>query len=252
MNSLTVAGVVFVCAFGGAMLGIFLRRVLPESHLQSDSKEIIKLGTGLIATMAALVLGLLVGSAKSSFDAQVNGFQQLSTNIILLSRRLEHYGPEAKPARQLLRNTVTAMIERLWPTDGSPATGLDDVRISEDAGALYAAIQDLTPQDDKQRALKTEAMQIGADLAKNRWQLSQPDDSLPIPFLTVLAFWLFVLFTSFGLFSPFNPTVIAVLFVSALSMAGAVFLIVDLDQPFEGLLHVSSASLRSALAQLGQ
>ena len=253
MNSLTVAAIVFACAFGGAMLGIFLQRVLPPSHLRPESKDVIKLGTGLIATMAALVLGLLVGSAKTSFDSQTSGFHELATNIILLDRTLSRYGPDAKPARDQLRGTVTSTIERLWPKSGSPTVGLSDATITTDAGALYDSIRSLSPHDDFQRSLQTQALQIGADLARSRWQLSQPDDgSLPIPFLVVLAFWLFVLFSSFGLFSPQNATVITVLFVCALSVAGAVFLIVDLDQPFEGLLHISSGSLRGALAQLGQ
>jgi hypothetical protein len=253
MNSLTVAAIVFACAFGGAIVGIFLQRVLPQSHLRQESKDVIKLGTGLIATMAALVLGLLVGTAKSSFDSQNSGFQQLATNIILLDRTLAHYGPDAKQSREQLRRTITSTIDRLWPADGSHSSGLDDSTITADAGSLYDSIRSLSPRDDSQRSLQTQALQISTDLARNRWQLSQPDDgSLPIPFLVVLAFWLLVLFFSFGLFSPRNGTVLTVLFVCALSVAGAVFLIVDLDQPFEGLLRVSSASLRSALAQLGR
>ena len=252
MNSVRVAAIVFACAFGGAMVGIILQRILPQSHLRQESKDVIKLGTGLIATMAALVLGLLVGSAKSSFDAQTSGFQQLATNIILLDRVLAHYGPDAKVAREQLRDTVTATIERLWPSGGSQSSSLQDSAITADAGAVYDSIRGLSPHDDFQRSLQTQALQISSDLARNRWQLAQPDDgSLPIPFLIVLAFWLFVLFTSFGLFSPQNGTVITVLLVCALSMAGAVFLIVDLDQPFEGLLQVSSGSLSGALEQLG-
>jgi hypothetical protein len=253
VNSVTVAAIVFACAFGGAIVGIFVQSVLPQSHLRQESKDVIKLGTGLIATMAALVLGLLVGTAKSSFDSTNGGFQQLATNIILLDRTLAHYGPDAKQSREGLRRTVASTIDRLWPADGSQSFGLDDATITADAGSLYDSIRSLSPRDDFQRSLQTQALQISADLARNRWQLSQPDDgSLPIPFLVVLAFWLLVLFFSFGLFSPRNATVLTVLFVCSLSVAGAVFLIVDLDQPFEGLLRVSSASLRGALAQLGR
>jgi Protein of unknown function (DUF4239) len=253
VNTVTIAMSVFACAFGGAMVGIFLQRALPKSHLSNESKDVIKLGTGLVATMAALVLGLLVGTAKSSFDSQKSGFQQLATNFILLDRTLAHYGPDAKPAREQLRTTVSSLIERLWPTSGPRSSGLDDVAITADASEIYDLIRKLSPQDDLQRSVQSQALQIGNDLARNRWQLSQPDDgSLPIPFLAVLAFWLFVLFSSFGLFSPANATVIAVLLVCALSVAGAVFLIVDLDQPFEGLLQVSSAPLRAALSQLGK
>ncbi len=253
MNSLAISGTVFACAFGGTIVGIFLQRILPELHLRQESRDVIKLGTGLIATMAALVLGLLIGGAKSAFDAQRSGFQQLATNLILLDRALAHYGPEAKPAREQLRGAVASMIDRLWPADGSPSSGLDDPTITADSGTLYTTIRDLAPLDDSQRSLQAQAFQVGAELARTRWLLSQTDDdSLPIPFLVVLAFWLFVLFTSFGLFSPRNGTVLVVLFVCALSVAGAVFLIVDLDQPFEGLIQVSSTPLRNCLAQLGR
>ena len=73
-----------------------------------------------------------------------------------------------------------------------------------------------------------------------------------MPFLVVLVFWLTILFISFGLFAPPNATVIATLFVCALSVSGAIFLILELDQPFEGLIRISSAPLRNALAHLGQ
>ena len=253
MSSITVAAIAFACTFGGAMVGMLLQRVLPQSHLRPESKEVIKLGTGLIATMAALVLGLLIGTAKTSFDAQSSGFHQLATNLILLDRTLAHYGPDAQQARAQLKGTVASVIERLWPTSGVHSTALQDSSITDDASVLYDSIRSLAPSDDFHRSLQAQAFQISADLARNRWQLSQPTDgSLPIPFLVVLAFWLFVLFSSFGLFSPANGTVIAVLLVCALSVSGAVLLIVDLDQPFEGLLHVSSASLRNALGQLGK
>jgi hypothetical protein len=177
----------------------------------------------------------------------------LATNVILLDRALAHYGPEAAPARSQLRQMISALIDHLWPPDGSPAGGLGDEVITTDAGLIYDAIRELTPQDEAHRGLQAQALQNSAELARTRWQLCQRDDgSLPIPFLVVLAFWLFVLFASFGLFSAPNATVITVLVVCALSVAGAVFLIVDLDQPFEGLIQVSSAPLRGALEQLGR
>ncbi|MBI2826873.1 MAG: DUF4239 domain-containing protein [Planctomycetia bacterium] len=203
--------------------------------------------------MAALVLGLLVGAAKSSFDAERAGYQQLTLDVVLLDRTLAHYGPEAVQAREQLRQTVTVMVNSLWPEEGSKSSGLEDERITTTGGALYDAVRALSPQNDSQRWLQGQATQELADLAKNRWQLAQRNDgSLPIPFLAVLAFWLFVLFTSFGLFSPQNITVVAVLFICALSVAGAVFLIVDLDQPFDGLVRISSIPLRDALAGLGK
>jgi hypothetical protein len=230
-----------------------LRAVLPEAHLSNDSRDVMKMGTGLIATMAALVLGLLIASAKSTFDAQKSGFQQLSTNVVLLDRALAHYGPEAKEARELLRRAVATTLDQLWPTDGSRSSGVDSPEISAAADALISAIQSLAPRNDAQRSIQAQALQIGTDLGRTRWQLSQRDEgSIPLPFLVVLIFWLTVLFMSFGLFSPRNATVLTVLFVCALSVAGALFLIVDLGQPFRGLFQIPSTPLRTALSHLGQ
>jgi len=253
MGSLTIAAIVFACTFGGALLGIWLRSILPESHLSSDSKDVVKMGTGLVATLSALVLGLLIASAKGSFDAHRTGIQQLSTNLILLDRSLKFYGPETKPIRENLASTVVLVLDQHWPQDGSKVIGLDNQEISDRAGALIVAIQELAPRTDAQKSIQSQALGITADLARTRWLLSHADESsIPGIFLGVLIFWLAVLFISFGLFSPGNATVVTVLFICALSLAGALFLIVELDQPFHGLIQMSSKPLRDALVQLGR
>ena len=253
MGSLTIAGVVFACTFGGALFGMYLRRILPESHLSSESKDVVKMGTGLLATLAALVLGLLVASAKSSYDAQRTGFQQLATNLILLDRSLKFYGQEGAPIREQLRCTVAVLLDLRWPADGSRPKGLDAPELTESGLALQAAIRNLSPGTDAQKATQAQALQVASDLARTRWQLTQAEESsIPIPFLVVLIFWLTVLFITFGLFSPPNATVIAILLICAMSLAGALFLIVELDQPFNGLIQISSKPLRDALGQLGQ
>jgi hypothetical protein len=153
----------------------------------------------------------------------------------------------------LLRSTVSKLTDRLWPTDGSRAAGLDGTEVTELGAALLKAVRELAPKTDVQRSFQSQALQIGSELARLRWSLSQQEDnSVPTPFLVVLVFWLFVLFTSFGLASPRNATVITVHFVCALSVAGALFLIVDLGQPFQGVFQIPSTPFRKALSQLGQ
>jgi hypothetical protein len=203
--------------------------------------------------MAALVLGLLVASAKSAFDSQKTGFQEMATNLVLLDRTLKHYGPQADGARQVLRETTTAAVDHLWPADGAKSTGFGDKKVSARGEALYNAVRELKPEDDAHRAMQSEALAIGANLARTRWQLSQQDDNgNSKPFMVVLVFWLSVIFLSFGLFSPANPTTVTALLVCALSVAGAILLIVDLDQPFDGLIRVSDKPLRYAIEQFGQ
>jgi hypothetical protein len=253
LNSLVVGGIAFVCAFGGALLGMILRATLPQHHLSDESRDVVKLGTGLIATLTALVLGLLIASAKSSFDAQRIGFQQMSANLVVLDRTLSQYGPETKEAREALRRLVAATIDRLWPANGSQGSGLDDRRITVDGTIVLDRIRTLTPKSDAQRGLQSQALQIGAELTRTRWLLNEEtESSIPRPFLVVVVFWLAVIFTSFGLFAPPNPIVITSLLICALSVGGAMFLIVDLDQPFGGLIQISGNSLRNALSQLGQ
>jgi hypothetical protein len=236
---------------GGVLLGMFLRSVLPAHHLSPESHEIVKLGTGLIATMAALVLGLLVASAKDSFDLQRGELIQLAADTILLDRALAHYGPEAHKARAVLREAVTKTLERVWPTDGSRPAPFDP---SASGGErLYDEIHALAPRTDEQRAIQTQALDTAVGLGQTRWMLrEQHGSSIPTPFLLVLTFWLAIIFASFGLSAPWNATVLVTLVVCALSVSGAVFLILQLDRPFEGLIQISSAPLRDALAHLGR
>lgn len=253
MDSIVIAGIVFLCTFGGALLGMSLRSVLPESHLSSESKEVIRVTSGLLATLAALVLGLLVASAKSGFDAQANGFKQLSANIVALDRMLARGGPETNTAREALRRAVSRTIDSLWPTTDSASSRLDAAEITAATDSFFAAIRDLGAGNETQRTIQSQALQLGAEMGRTRWLLSQDEDrASSIPFLAVLLFWLFALFVSFGLFAPRNVVVMTALMVCALSAAGAVFLIVDLNRPSGGLIQVPSTPLRYALSQLGK
>jgi hypothetical protein len=253
MSSLAIAVIALACSFGGAVLGIVLRAALPESHLSDESKEVIRLGTGFVGTMAALVLGLLVASATSAFNAEDSGFQQLATNYTLLDRALNYYGPEAEGAREKLRRSVDTVLDRLWPTGGPRSSGFSSPDITAAHEDLFASIRDLSPHNDAQRLIQTQAVQIGVELGKTRWGLSQGESSsIPAPFLVVLMFWVAALFTAFGLLAPRNATVVVVLLVCALSVAAAIFLILDLGQPFEGMIRVSSEPLREARSRLGR
>jgi hypothetical protein len=206
---MTVALIVFACAFGGALLGLLLRTLLPEHHLRDDSRDALKLGTGLIATLVALVLGLLVGSAKSSFDAMNTGLTELGAKIILLDRTLAQYGPETMEARDLMRRSVASSIELIWPEDKTGNAGLKVAEAGTRMESIQGKLRELSPANDSQRLLQSQALQISGELAQGRWLLiEQAQGSLPIAFLVVLVFWLVVLFVSFGLFTPHNPTVI--------------------------------------------
>jgi hypothetical protein len=251
MNIIVIRLIVFACTFGSALLGMFLRAVLPERHLSADSKETVRLGMGMIVTMAALVLGLLVASAKSFYDTQNSDLTQLSANVILLDRVLAHYGPETKEARDLLRGAVARSLDLIWHRDHQQPSQLEPTAAGGEI--LYDKIQALSPQNDVQPALQAQASSMAVDLAKLRWLMfEQASTSVSLPLLAVLVLWLAVVFASFGLFAPRNVTVIATLFLCALSVSAAIFLILAMYTPFQGLMQLSSAPLRNALAHLGQ
>jgi hypothetical protein len=249
-----IAAIVFLCVSGGALLGIGLRHSLPVHHLNDDSKDVVRLGMGLVATMAALVLGLLIASAKTSYDTQNNELDQISADLILLDGTLARYGSEARSVRDQLRGTFELALDRVWIPDASQATAVGALEPTVASGLLYHSILDLEPQTERQRLLQSQALQIGLELGKTRWLLvtQLTGSSISMPFLTVLVFWLFALFASFGLFAPTNTTVFAVMLVCILSVSGAIFLILELAQPFEGILQLSSAPLRGALAHLAR
>jgi hypothetical protein len=250
MTSTTIGCVAFAFVFGGALIGLFARTMLPEEHLSAETHDVVKLGIALIATMAALVLGLLIASAKSTYDTRRSQLLQVSADIILLDRVLANYGAETKDARNLLQHSVTTALGQFWGADADRPATID--RRGSSVETLFDTIQRLSPSTDAQRFLQNQALTMTLDLGRTRVLLfEQLDGSIPVPFLVVLVFWLSIIFLSFGLFAPRNATVTAAFFVCALSVSGAIFLIIELDRSFEGLLQVSDAPLRAALAQLG-
>jgi hypothetical protein len=250
MTSISVTLITFAFVFGGAVLGMVLRSILPNDNLSGDSKDVVKLGMGLVATMAALVLGLLIASAKGSFDTQSNELTDMSSKVILLDRVLAHYGPEAKDARDDLRSSVVRSLE--WAAAKSPVDS-SQFGPNNNGEVLYDKIQGLSPKDDTQRSIQAHAFNLVMSLGQTRWLIvEQRTNSVSVSMLVVLIFWLTIIFISFGLYAPRNPTVVVSLFVSAISVSGAIFLILAMYSPYAGLIHVSTAPLRAALAHLGQ
>jgi hypothetical protein len=253
MSELAIALIIFACVFASTLVGLFLRGMLPEHHLSSDSKDVMKLAMGLIATMAALVLGLITASAKSSFDAQNSEMVHSAADIVRLDRVLARYGPETKEIRDLLKRSVAVRIHLLWPEDGSAPKNLDSPEMTRATEGLGDKIRDLSPRNDLQREFKSRAVLISSDLLATRWlQIAQLSDPVPLLFLVVLTFWLSILFGTFGLFAPRNATVIAALVLCAVAVSGSTFLILEMHRPFEGLMKISPDPMRYALSQLGQ
>jgi hypothetical protein len=254
MSPLTISCIIFVCILGGALFGMVLRAILPAAHASSESRDLVKLGMGLIGTMTALVLGLLVASAKGSYDTQRNGLAQLAGNVIFLDRTLARYGTDAKEARALLRVSVADMLRRTWPQEDAESGQTEEPSSTEGRyEGVYEKIQELAPNTEPKRALQAQALKIAADIGQLRWQLfAQRGSSIPTPFLVVMVSWLALLLASFSLYAPRNGTVFITLVICALAVSSAIFLILELDQPFQGILQIPSTPMRMALEQLGR
>jgi hypothetical protein len=241
----------FACTFGVAVGAAYLRELLPAPHLAKESQDVVRLGMGLVATMTALLLGLVTASAKSTFEETNSTVRTAAINFLSLDRDLARYGPETRPTRDLIKRVLAFRVESTWPEDGKrPAdrTPLPTTQVEEIGNQILG----LAPTDDGQRWLKNEALRMSEDVLKARWRVLQSGGNIPRTFLVAVIFWLSATFASFGLYAPRNATVISVLGIAALSVAAAMFLIVELDGPFEGVIKVSGDPLRFALSNIGQ
>jgi hypothetical protein len=248
MSPLLTSLIAFACIFGGAFLGIYIRRRLPDRHLSGDTRDIVRQGTGLIATLASLVLGLLIASANGKFETESSQVEQLTANVVLLDGILKLYGPETDGIRTSLRREVTVMADRIWRENSSGDRRTRTFEPADLGISLYSEVLKLPPKTETQRLLQAKAMDAITDAGKIRLLLfTAAGGSIPIPFLIVLIGWLTLIFASISLFAESSTRVIAVLFIFSLAATAAIFLILELSQPFTGLMRISDQPLRVAL-----
>ena len=246
-----IAIILFVGLVGVALLGGWLGRRLPEEQLSAESKDAVKLGIGLIATMTAVLLGLLISSAKSSYDTAESEVMQMAAKIAFLDRVLKLYGPETADARRELRGAIADGVRHTWPAKSSSHVQLDP---NEQMGdAVYVAIHRLSPRDDTQRTLKAQAATLMVQLAELRSLLqAQAIPSVSRPLLIALVSWLILIFFGFSIVVPANATSTLALVAGAFSVACAMFLILELDHPFAGVLRIPSDPMINTLNRLGK
>lgn len=250
MNAVSTSLIIFCIIFSGALVGMFIRDLLPRHHLNPDSKEVVKLSMGLVATLTALVLGLLVANARSSFDAKSTHVRQMTANFTLLDAVLEQYGPEARNARLQLRRMLPALAEKVWRGDEENA-GLTPFQKAPEGEAYFRDVQLLNPRNEAQKLLRDRIYQATNDIAQTRLLLhAQTGNAIRTPFLAIMTFWMFVLFVSFGLFGRATPVTIGALLICAMSVSGAIFLIIELDRAFTGMMAIRAEPLLNALPQM--
>ncbi len=235
-----------VVIFGAALLGIFPARALPKHHLSDQTRTAVSVSVAVVGTLSALVIGLMISTASSSFSARSHEVTTISVDLIRMDRLMQRYGPEADGARAKLRAYVTAKAEELFPSHG------DQPRTDEATVVMLETLQDaillLTSTDEMHCWLRSQTLMLSDNLAQTRWLLEeQAGSSIPLPFIILVVFWLAIVFASFGLFAPPNGTAIAFLCLASMAVSGGVMMILELDTPFSGLIHISGEPMRHAL-----
>lgn len=252
MSPLTIATISFGCILAGALIGAIAGAKLPDHHLTSDSKDLVRISMAMLATMTALLLGLLTSSAKGAFDAEDAAIKSTAASILSLDRMLADYGPQTQPIRDSIRSLINAKIDQIWPEDGPAVVDLGRGTVNSGEQIVRQMLA-LTPQSAAQEWYKARALDLSTQMLQARWIVfGATQASPPSLFLVVVIAWLTVLFGSFGLFAPRNGTVFAALLICTLSVSASIFLILEMDNPFGGIMKVPSDPLRYAAAHMRQ
>jgi hypothetical protein len=253
MSTISIALITLGLTFTGSLFGRFLRYLLPDNHLNEHARDVVKLTLGLIATMAALMLGLLINSANNSMDTMSNELVEASTTIVELDQTLAAYGPETAELRQLLRKIVDAALEKIGPDDILKAGNTEKVDIAKALQTVQRKLRSLSPKDNAQAALQSQAFQEVKDLTHSRQLLlDYKKKQISSVLLYVVIFWLIFIFVGFGLLAPRNKTLIGVLFVCSLAVSAAIFIIMEMNNPYNGFISISAAPLRNAQEELSR
>jgi len=253
MSSLTIALISFGCILGGALIGMRLRRLLPDHHLKPETLDLIRLAAGLISTMAALVLGLLINSAKGSFDRINNELLDNGARLLTIDRVLADYGPEAEGLRETIKRAYAKRIHRLMQGGGSEIAALTSEQSLVELEDALGQVARLDPHTDAQRALRAQAETIAGQIAATRSLLIfHQNGSIPTALVVVLVAWLVLIFTGFGIVGTNNATSLVTLVAGALAASSAVFLILEMDRPFAGIVTIHTAPLQDVLMRLGR
>jgi uncharacterized membrane protein YeaQ/YmgE (transglycosylase-associated protein family) len=246
-----IGGVICAVIVSGAMGGWIGGWYLPEHHTTNETRNAVSLSMAVVGTVSALVLGLLISQANSAFLAGSNEVTELATDIARLDRLLRRDEPETATARATLRRYAEMKFADLFP-DPPGAPRLNNPATDDMLDHVIDQLQELSHSTPQQQWMITRALQLASDISGTQWLLAEQSvQALPTPFLVLITFWLTLLFISFGLFAPRNLTVGVSFVLCALAVSGAIEMILELEQPFTGMIRISPISMRTMLQTLG-
>jgi hypothetical protein len=251
LNPATVTVIVFAVIVAGIVVGRSIRRVLPPDHLTDETKNLVSVSMAVVATISALVLGLLISNANSSFTALGGQVTSLSAQIVRLDQILRRYGDDTNQARDILREYAERKAADLFPSDGAPAH-LGNLSTYELLQQLEESLLKLKPANPRDQWWLSQALTLAGKIGDARWLLAQQvGQGTPKAFLALLVFWLTLLFGSFALFAPRNLTSTVTLILCALAVAGAMGMVLELERGLGGLIHISPQPMRQAVMTVG-
>jgi hypothetical protein len=247
MNSVPINAIIITILFGSALIAMFVARFLPAHNLSPESKSVVSVSVAVIGTLSAMVVGLLISTANSSFIAKAQEVSDISANVIRLDRLMQRFGVQAQDGRVLLRHYTAAEMQDLFPENSDQAPNMQNIATASMLEELQNKIVAFMPANDTQRWLQAQSLQRTTEIIAAHWQLAQGVESTPRPLLLLVLFWFVIIFASFGLFAPFNATSIVAIFLCSVGVGSAIRIITELQEPFGGLIRVSNASLTHAL-----
>ena len=252
MESVLFALGVAVLAFAAGLVGLKLHDWLPEKHALDRSREMIGAITGLLGLLLALVLGTLVGSAYSLYALEKSEVETLSARSLQLDSALEAFGPEGQPGRDGLRKAIIQSYNRIWGHETADVSGMDVKAVVAGGRILDQFLASLTPKTDAQKQALANANAAAAQIQQTRILMDlQVASGVNWPMLAIVVCWSLLLFCGYGLVSPVNATVVVSLVLGAIAVASAVFLIIELTNPFVGLIKLSPGPVDETLRALG-
>jgi hypothetical protein len=250
MNAITTSLLVAACVFSGGVVGLYLHRLLPSGHLTKETQEVVRLSIGMLSVLSSLVLGLLIATAKSSYDTTDQAVRRYAAELALLNETLRDYGGDASVPRDRLREYTETLLNDIWPKSGD-APRLNDERAWMLMEHVREEVRALHPVDDGQKWLRDQALAINVELLRERWLLiGEQGPSVSPIVLVVLVSWITAIFGSFGLNAPRNASVVAAFLICSMAIGGSIFLILEMDRPLDGAMRISSWPLRNVLTRM--
>jgi hypothetical protein len=248
MTSVFVSAAVAVLTFLAGIVGLYLHQLLPDQHSVDKSREMIGSVIGLVTLLLALVLGTIVGSAYFFSSTQQSELQTLAAHSLLLDKALAQYGPETKPARDGIRDALTRSHELFWGGGDADPQKLTVAGAMGGLQPLDDYIASLDPKTPVQKQAAATANVHFGQIEQTRLMMSlQLANPFSRPLLIIVVAWSLFLFCGFGLLSHINATTLAALAFGAFAVASAIFLILELSQPYTGLFRTSPAALEQTI-----